>query len=412
MKVLPEIKIEDYNYPLPDSRIAKYPLENRDSSKLLVFKNGVITSSEFNSLAKHLPENSHLVFNNTKVIPARLFFKKKSGALIQLFLLDPIKPSNVISQVMESANQVSWKCLIGNKKKWKGEILELAIDTSNKKPIHVTASLENPEEDIISFKWNSDISFSELLNMIGQMPLPPYLNRETEETDKKTYQTVYSKLDGAVAAPTAGLHFTANTFESLKSAKIETSFITLHVGAGTFQPVKTENALDHHMHSEQIVFSKSFLKRLADNNEKIIAVGTTSLRSLESLYWYGVKILKEKSNLIPFKIEKLFPYQFDQSDLPSLKEVIGALIQYIDDNKLDELSGETEIYIFPGYQFQICKGLVTNFHQPKSTLLLLVSALIGERWKEIYTYCLENDYRFLSYGDSSLLLPIGGATNN
>lgn len=398
-----EILIEDYNYLLPEALIAKYPINPRDSSKLLVYKKGFFKSSLFLNLADELPLNTHLVFNNTKVIPARLYFQKKTGALIEVFLLEPSFPSNIISQVMESEEKVIWHCMIGNKKKWKGEILELIIPMTGKEE-SVFAELIDRDENKVAFTWKAKISFAEIVKAIGEIPLPPYLNRKTEAADLETYQTVYSKIDGAVAAPTAGLHFTERIFEKLKINNIHSSYITLHVGAGTFQPVKTENALEHHMHSEQIVFEKDFIGNLIGNKGPVIPVGTTSMRSLESLYWFGVKVLNENLETIPFKIEKLDPYK-SYEKMPSKLESLQAILNYMTKKRIDKLIGDTEIYIFPGYSFKICDGLITNFHQPKSTLLLLVSALIGDTWKEIYDFAKEKKYRFLSYGDSSLLLP-------
>jgi S-adenosylmethionine:tRNA ribosyltransferase-isomerase len=398
-----EIRIEDYNYSLPEEHIAKYPLSPRDSSKLLVYKNGEIASNSFQNLAENLPDNAHLVFNNTKVIPARLYFQKKTGAVIEVFLLDPFFPSNIISQVMESEEKVIWHCMIGNKKKWKGEVLELKIPIARIEE-SIFAELVDREENKVSFTWKAKISFSEIVKAIGEIPLPPYLNRKTEVSDLETYQTVYSKFDGAVAAPTAGLHFTKAIFDRLNNANFHSSYITLHIGAGTFQPVKTENALEHHMHSEQIVFERSFIEKLIENNGPVIPVGTTSMRSLESLYWFGVKVLNEKLETIPFKIEKLDPYK-SYEKLPSKSDALQGILDYMVKKGLNSLIGDTEIFIFPGYSFKLCDGLITNFHQPKSTLLLLVSALIGDKWKEVYDFAKAKKYRFLSYGDSSLLLP-------
>jgi S-adenosylmethionine:tRNA ribosyltransferase-isomerase len=396
--------MEDYNYYLPDERIAKHPVSPRDSSKLLLFKEGKISSSKFLNLVDHLPESAHLVFNNTKVIPARLYFQKKTGAKIEIFLLEPISPSNIISQVMETEDKVVWKCIVGNKKKWKDEILELKIPFYNS-DFTLYARIENREENIISFTWEPQISFAEIVKAIGEIPLPPYLNRKAENEDSVNYQTVYSKFDGAVAAPTAGLHFTKKVFEQLSNANVHSSFITLHVGAGTFQPVKTENAMEHHMHSEQMVFSKAFIEGLLENNDYIIPVGTTSMRSLESLYWYGVKIINSTSTNVPFKIETFDPFNERNIKQVTKKEAILALLEYMELNNLDQLTGDTEIFIFPGYKLRMCNGIITNFHQPKSTLLLLISALTGDKWKGIYSYAMDNNYRFLSYGDSSLLLP-------
>jgi S-adenosylmethionine:tRNA ribosyltransferase-isomerase len=396
--------MEDYAYNLPDERIAKYPISPRDSSKLLVYKAGKISSSKFLNLVNHLPERTHLIFNNTKVIPARLYFQKKTGAKIEIFLLEPISPSNIISQVMESKDKVAWKCMVGNKKKWKDEVLELKILFQNTE-FSLNASFDNRDENIINFTWQPEVSFAEIVKAIGEIPLPPYLSRKTEKEDSVNYQTVYSKFDGAVAAPTAGLHFTEKVFEQLRNANIQSSFITLHVGAGTFQPVKVENAMEHHMHSEQMVFSKVFIESLLISNESIIPVGTTSMRSLESLFWYGIKIMESKNLIVPFKIETFDPYIKRSLPVVTKKKSILAILEYMTLNRLDMLTGDTEIFIFPGYKLRMCDGIITNFHQPKSTLLLLISALTGDKWKEIYSYAMKKNFRFLSYGDSSLLLP-------
>jgi len=401
---LPEISIEDYSYDLPNERIAKYPISPRDSSKLLIYKNGNISSNKFLNLAEQLPKGAHLVFNNTKVIPARLYFEKATGAKIEIFLLEPVSPSNVISKAMEAEKQVSWKCMVGNKKKWKEEILELKIQLKNPEFI-LYARLASRDDTIVSFTWEHKISFAEILKSIGEIPLPPYLNRKTEVKDSENYQTVYSKWDGAVAAPTAGLHFTENIFRQLNEAQICTSFITLHVSAGTFQPIKAENAMEHQMHSEQLVFNKSFIINLLKKKGRIIPVGTTSMRSLESLYWYGVKIIRSKSDIVPFKIESFEPYENGELISIDKNEALNAVLNYMSKKDIEELRGNTEIFIFTGYKFRICDGIITNFHQPKSSLLLLISALMGDKWKDIYNFALNNDYRFLSYGDSSLLLP-------
>lgn len=402
--MLSPIHIEDYNYILPEEKIAKYPVTPRDSSKLLVLKKEKIRSDLFSSLPAELPEKAHLVFNNTKVIPARLFFRKETGALIEIFLLNPISFDGEISQNMETFGPVVWHCMIGNKKKWKGGTLkrEFKIDD---KPVIVSAEISDTEKNYVRFNWNGDeITFATLVKAFGEIPLPPYLNRKTEEEDLKTYQTVYSEKEGAVAAPTAGLHFTENTFKDLKEAGVQTSYITLHVGAGTFQPVKAENALEHDMHSEQMVFSMDFINGLIENHDTVIPVGTTSMRSIESLYWFGVKLIKENETA-GFLIPKLYPYQWKEEELPDLSMALSAIRKYMIREDKIQLTGSTEIFIFPGYKFRICKGIVTNFHQPKSTLLLLISALTGKKWKEVYDFALKNDFRFLSYGDSSLLLP-------
>ncbi|MDP5120554.1 MAG: S-adenosylmethionine:tRNA ribosyltransferase-isomerase [Spirosomaceae bacterium] len=396
------ISINDYAYNLPDERIAKFPVEPRDSSKLLTYKNGEISETLFTDLTNQLPEGAFLVFNNTKVIPARLHFQKVTGAIIEVFLLNPVSPSAVISQVMETTETCTWHCMIGNKKRWKGEVLQAKVFVENQE-IVLTAELVGDAE--VQFCWGG-VSFATLVKAFGEMPLPPYMNRKAEAKDLETYQTVYSKHDGAVAAPTAGLHFTDNVLSDLENKGFKSDFVTLHVGAGTFQPVKVDNALEHDMHEEQVVFSVDFIKNLRENSGCVIPVGTTSMRSLESLYWYGVKLLTRENDKeqTPFYIEQNYAYKHVENELPTLEISLRAIISYMEEEKLTHLIGGTQIYIFPGYTMRVCKGIITNFHQPKSTLLLLISALVGDNWQKIYDYALENDFRFLSYGDSSLLL--------
>lgn len=396
-----DLYISDFVYDLPDDRIAKFPVEPRDSSKLLVYKDLKITDGNFKNLSDFLPSNAHLVFNNTRVIPARLYFNKSTGATIEIFLLQPVSHEGIITHVMETTQTCEWSCMIGNKKKWKQEDLKIDLTIDNKN-IELLASLINPEENIVRFDWdkNHNISFAELIKAIGEIPLPPYLNRKTEQKDLETYQTVYSKKDGAVAAPTAGLHFTDASFESLSKNKNSIDYLTLHVGAGTFQPVKVSSVAEHTMHSEQIVFTKNFIENLLEKSEFVVPVGTTSMRSLESLYWFGVMLEKNKESR--FFIEKLYPYKNDELNIDA-KVSIKNILEYMSTNKLDELIGETEIFIFPGYDFKICKAIITNFHQPSSTLILLIAALIGEAWRDVYDFALNHNYRFLSYGDSSLL---------
>ncbi|UTA67513.1 S-adenosylmethionine:tRNA ribosyltransferase-isomerase [Emticicia sp. 21SJ11W-3] len=394
------LDLDKYTYHLPDERIARFPVEPRDVSKLLVYKDSLISEDRFYNLAAHLPKESFLVFNNTKVIPARLYFQKESGALIEIFLLNPVAPSTVISQVMETRDTCTWACMIGNKKRLKGRLTgKYSVHT--KDDLELVAELVDNEKNYVQFTWNNpELTFAEIVRFFGQIPLPPYLKRETEEKDYDTYQTVYSKNDGAVAAPTAGLHFTEKVLFDLVTNDIEYDFITLHVGAGTFQPIKVQNVVEHQMHSEQIVFEKDFIKKLLANRAFVIPVGTTSMRSLESLYWFGVKLLEGNET---FFIEKLFPYQW-QNEV-SIEASLQAVLNYMDLKNIEQLIGETEIFIFPGYQFRICKGIITNFHQPDSTLILLVAALVGDNWRTIYDFALENNFRFLSYGDSSLLIP-------
>lgn len=401
-----KLDLEKYNYELPDERIARFPVEPRDSSKLLIYKDLQISEDVFNKVNNHLPENTFLVFNNTKVIPARLFFQKTNGVVIEVFLLNPVEPSSVISQVMETTDTCTWACMIGNKKRFKEKVVgtyNIEVGTYHIHPenVELTAELVDSEKNYVKFSWNnSDLTFAEIVRFFGQIPLPPYLKRETEQKDYDTYQTVYSKNDGAVAAPTAGLHFTEQVFADLAQKGVKHDFITLHVGAGTFQPIKVQNVVEHKMHCEQIVFDKSFIINLLENVLFVIPIGTTSMRSLESLYWFGVKLLSGEQT---FFIEKLSPY--NQTESFTAEQSLKAIIDYMNKNSLSQLVGETEIFIFPSYEFKICKGIITNFHQPDSTLILLVAALVGENWKKIYDYALENNFRFLSYGDSSLLIP-------
>lgn len=401
-----ELDLGKYNYELSDERIARFPVEPRDSSKILIYKDLQLSEDVFNKVNNHLPENTFLVFNNTKVIPARLFFQKENGVVIEVFLLSPVEPSSIVSQVMETTENCTWACMIGNKKRFKEKIVgtyNIDVGTYQVRPqnVKLTAELVDSEKNYVKFSWNnSDLTFAEIVRFFGQIPLPPYLKRETEQKDYDTYQTVYSKNDGAVAAPTAGLHFTEQVFADLAQKGIKQDFVTLHVGAGTFQPIKVQNVVEHKMHCEQIVFDKSFIINLLENVSFVIPVGTTSMRSLESLYWFGVKLLSGEQT---FFIEKLSPY--NQIESFTVEQSLQAIVDYMTENNLSQLVGETEIFIFPSYEFKICKGIITNFHQPDSTLILLVAAFVGENWKKIYDYALENNFRFLSYGDSSLLIP-------
>lgn len=405
MNPLPDIKLSDYQYTLPDERIAKYPVSPRDASKLLVFQNGSVAHKTFTDLPDALPGDSFLVFNDTKVIPARLFFQRPTGAVIEIFLLHPEQPSRVMSEAMHAKHSSTWSCMIGHKKRWKpDEILQCSLEINNQ-TVLLNAQLIDSEQNWVQLTWNHDVPFVDIVQAAGQIPLPPYLNRHTETQDKTTYQTVYSKIEGAVAAPTAGLHFTENIFEQLRQRGIGHDFVTLHVGAGTFQPVKVENALEHRMHAEQVVYSQNLLKSLLAQIHSLIAVGTTSMRAMESLYWFGVKILKAAPNDNVDFIEQLYPYQFNEQDLPTPTAALSAVLAHLEATNQPELIGETSIMIVPGYRFRLCRGLITNYHQPSSTLLMLISALVGDSWRDIYAQALDNDYRFLSYGDSSLLLP-------
>ncbi len=402
MPSLPSMLISDFDYPLKDEQIAKYQLDDRSAAKLLVYKSGEIIHANFREIVNHLPSHSLLVFNNTKVIPARLHFSKTTGALIELFLLKPLAPFAELSLAMAATSTVVWECMIGNKKKWKGEELSQELHIAGRK-VNLSVKLLDTETNLVALSWNeASLTFAEIVKAAGEIPLPPYLNRETEQSDIENYQTVYAKIDGAVAAPTAGLHFTQDIIDNL-AQQHSFDYVTLHVGAGTFQPVKTENALEHIMHEEEVNFTLAFIKKLAVYNYPVIPVGTTSARSLESLYWYGVKLAEDKN--ASFDISQKYPYEGGGAKNLSVTESLTNIIEKLEKEAKSSLSGKTSIMIFPGYQYRICKGLITNFHQPKSTLLLLVSALIGDRWRQVYEQALTQNYRFLSYGDSSLLLP-------
>ncbi|MEM8894376.1 MAG: S-adenosylmethionine:tRNA ribosyltransferase-isomerase [Bacteroidota bacterium] len=403
MPEIPTVAIDltQYHYDLPESRIAKYPLEERDTSKLLIYRNGEVEQEVFRDLSQQIESGTTLVFNNTKVIPARLYFEKDTGARIEIFLLHPLSPSPLVPLAMEAIGHATWDCMIGNKKRWKqGQILTRKLKV-NGQNVNLKAAYGEADNQV-SLDWDrNDIRFVDIVEAAGQVPLPPYLNREANEDDKPRYQTVYSKKEGAVAAPTAGLHFTPQVLESLKAKGIHEEFLTLHVSAGTFQPIKVDDVTLHPMHSEQVVIAKANLQNLL-KAKAIIPVGTTSMRTLESLYWYGVKLHEADDDT--FSVSKLAPYQ-EYESLPSRNQSFEAVIRHMDGLGQDEMIGETEIFIFPGYDFKVCDGLVTNFHQPGSTLILLIAAFIGEDWKKVYDYALANDFRFLSYGDSSLLMP-------
>lgn len=395
------INLSDYTYDLPDARIARYPVSPRDTSKLLIYKEGEISHQKFEQLIDQFPADSLLVFNDTKVIPARVYFQKPTGATIELLLLNPEAPTRIINDAMLVTRQSTWTCMIGNKKRWKPTEKLTNPLSVNGEEITLQASYVDYAQNLVQLTWDSDAAFLEIVQALGEIPLPPYLNRATEAQDRQTYQTVYARQEGAVAAPTAGLHFTDSVFADLKKKGIRRSFLTLHVGAGTFQPIKVENVREHHMHSEQVVYTRTLVEQLIERVEHIVPVGTTSLRSLESLYWFGVKLLRKETT--EFWIEKLYPYQFQESELPAAAESLGAVLTFFDKNDGQEITGQTEIFIFPGYRFRLCRGLITNYHHPGSTLILLVAAFVGEDWRKIYDEALTKDYRFLSYGDSSLL---------
>ncbi|MBY5950516.1 S-adenosylmethionine:tRNA ribosyltransferase-isomerase [Algoriphagus marincola] len=401
IEIVQKVNLQEYEYTLPEERIAKYPLEKRDSSKLLHYQTGKISHHHFFDLPDFLDKGTLLVYNDTKVIPARLIFQRETGARIEIFLLNPVQPTTVIPEIMLSTQAVTWQTMIGNAKKWKsGEILKGMIEIQGQKVV-LEAKLVDKENKWVEFDWNSEsVPFVDIVESSGEVPLPPYLNRKAEESDKDRYQTVYSEKEGAVAAPTAGLHFTEEVFKNLRKKGIQEAQVTLHVSAGTFQPIKVDDVTAHPMHSEQIHLQKSTIEKLLNQEGPIVAVGTTSVRTLESLYWYGVQLLENKGTA--FQVAKLIPYDTRES-LPSKNESLQAVLNQMEAEGKVEIMGETEIFIFPGYQFQMIDGLITNFHQPGTTLMLLIGSLIGDDWKKVYQEALDNDYRFLSYGDSSLL---------
>ena len=425
-----EILIEEYNYPLPDERIAKYPLAERDQSKLLIYREGQVSEDHFHHIGEYLPADSLLIYNNTRVIQARLEFHKTTatppphhttqpllntlGARIEIFCLEPLEPHDY-QLSLGSTNGCTWKCMIGNAKKWKTGALSLPVHLPSGEQITLFA--EKGEQTgntfAVHFSWNSPLggewegSFAEILDAVGELPIPPYLNRKTEESDKTTYQTVYSRIKGSVAAPTAGLHFTDKVLDGLRQRGIQTAEVTLHVGAGTFQPVKVADANQHTMHTEIIAVPKTTIQTIINDLGHIVAVGTTSMRTLESLYFLGAQLhstfssLEGRSGGSTLSVAQFEPYE--QEHTLSTAEALQAIVNYLSLTGQDTLHAETQIMIKPGYTFHVVDQLITNFHQPKSTLLLLVSAFVGEDWHTIYDYALSHDFRFLSYGDSSIL---------
>lgn len=398
--MIPDIRIEDFTYELPEERIAKYPLERRDSSKLLIYKDGVCKEKVFRDLPQELPSDTIMVFNDTKVVPARLFFKRDTGAHIEVFCLKPHEPAEY-GTVFNSTETCVWHCVVGNVKRWKGDILSYDCpEDSALKAVSLKAELVERQDEtaLVRFRWQTGIPFSSVLEMCGRVPIPPYLNRETEAIDLERYQTLYAHIRGSVAAPTAGLHFTEDVLDAIRDKGIDTENVCLHVGAGTFLPVKSSSISGHTMHCEPFVVSKAFLKDIVESHKKIIAVGTTSVRTLESLYYVGVSCIEQGE---PQDVSQWCPYERDYGY--SLEESLQAIINYLENNNLDEVSVSTRIIIVPGFRFRVVDMLITNFHQPQSTLLLLISAFVDGDWNTIYKFALENDFRFLSYGDSSLL---------
>ena len=444
-----DIKISDFSYELPDERIAKFPVEQRDQSKLLVYEHGHISETRFSHLPEYLPKNALMVFNNTRVIQARLHFRKETGALIEIFLLEPAEPADY-EQVFQTSEACSWLCLVGNQKKWKEGTLSRTLEIKGEKvELRATRKGSVGTSQLIEFQWLVEnktfplqgeskraFSFAEILDAIGELPIPPYLNRNTEESDKSTYQTVYSRIKGSVAAPTAGLHFTEDVLKTIENQGITREDVTLHVGAGTFRPVKSETIEGHEMHSEHISVRRQTIENLIRHGGRAIAVGTTSVRTLESLYYIGRKILHNPDIAEEaLAVAQWEPYEnrdsrfeirdsrFEERETRNEERRRGneerdtvncqlstlnslrAILDWLDRHQLDTLTSATQIIIVPGYEYKIVSHLVTNFHQPQSTLLLLVSAFVGGDWRRIYQYALDHDFRFLSYGDSSLLIP-------
>lgn len=390
------VKISDFWYDLPDSKIAQYPLKKRDESKLLIYRDGKVSQKIFNQISDEIVSDSLLVSNNTKVIPARLFFKKETGAEIEIFLLDPIRPSSDVVKAMEAKGSVVWRCMVGNLKRWKdGQILKVIVNG-----LEIHAQIEDRLLMHVKLSWKPINKMAiDVIHEIGKIPIPPYMNRESTDTDKESYQTVYAENYGAVAAPTAGLHFTKKVFDAIDRKNITRNFVTLHIGAGTFQPVKEEgDVTKHNMHAEQFVVRKEVLAQLIAFEGNITVAGTTSMRTLESCFWLGNQVF---NNSYKGFVSKLEPYNCKH--IASFHDSFQALLDFLIENNLEELNASTEIMIVPGYKFKVCNQLITNFHQPESTLMLLVAAFVGKDWKLIYDYAIKNQFRFLSYGDSSIL---------
>lgn len=405
MKNPKDISIEDYSYELPEDRIAKFPLAHRNDSKLLVYKQGSISEDVFKNISTHLHGNMLMVMNNTRVIQARLMFKKETGTHIEVFCLSPHEPNDYALAFVAKGHCV-WECMVGNAKRWKnGQTLTMSL-TINGKEMVLKADRhgENSRTMLIDFSWEEDVNWADILDACGVLPIPPYLKRDTQESDKTTYQTIYSKIKGSVAAPTAGLHFTEKEFNELAAMGIERDEVTLHVGAGTFQPVKSETLNDHEMHTEVISVNRSTIEHLIKFLGNIIAVGTTSVRTLESLFYMGAMVNENMDlHADELKVTQWMPY--DGGYTLGTEEALQSLLRYLDKHNLDTLKASTQIIIAPGYTFKIVRAMVTNFHQPENTLMLLVAAFVGDDWKRIYDYALSHEFRFLSYGDSSLLMP-------
>ena len=399
--MIPDIKIEDYNYSLPEDRIAKYPLGERDASRLLIYKNGVPIQKSFKDISEIIPEGSLMIFNDTKVVPARLHFQRESGAHIEIFCLEPVLPEEYVT-MFAVTDRCRWKCIVGNVKRWKNDTLHLynPLNDPDTSEMGLKADLveRSGETSIVEFTWDNGVPFSRVLEICGSVPIPPYLNRDTENVDLERYQTLYARYRGSVAAPTAGLHFTNEVLDAIRSRNILTDTVCLHVGAGTFLPVKSSNVAEHTMHREPFVVTLELLERLISHKGSLVAVGTTSVRTLESLYYVGVKCIEEGG---PSDVHQWEPYQREYDY--TVEEALNAIVTYLRANGMTELKVGTRIIIVPGYEFKLVDVLVTNFHQPQSTLLLLISAFVKGEWTRIYDFALANGFRFLSYGDSSIL---------
>ncbi|MDF2380139.1 S-adenosylmethionine:tRNA ribosyltransferase-isomerase [Nostoc ellipsosporum NOK] len=406
-----DLSISDYTYALPDERIAPVPAPNRDESRLLIYDRGHITTSVYREIDNYLPQGSLLIFNDTRVVEARLLFRKPTGGVIEIFCLQPDPRYPDVATALQQTKEVHWQCMIGGASKWKpGQVLQKEINTTDKN-YTLEARYEAKGEDhfLINLSWTEEqLSFAEVLHDAGAIPLPPYIKRSADEGDSERYQTIYAKEEGSVAAPTAGLHFTETIFTRLSEKHIDTDYVTLHVGAGTFKPVKAAVMEDHTMHAEYIDVNRTLIERMVQQtaSHPIIPVGTTSLRTLESLYWLGVMLIKGQQELSAhgiLQLDQWYPYAHTKESLPSSKEALTALLKWMEKEQRSQLIASTRLLIAPGYQPKIAQALITNFHQPQSTLLLLVAALIGEDWREVYQFALDNDFRFLSYGDGSLL---------
>lgn len=405
-KMHPEnIAVKDFTYQLPEAKIPLYPLEKRDESKLLIYDKGNISTDVYANIAAYMPSESLMIFNNSKVVEARLLFKKDTGGVIEIFCLEPHEKYGDITTAISETRQVQWLCLIGGASKWKDGLILKTDFIAKEKTYQLEARFIEKRNDcfVIELVWNSDFSFAEMLHYAGHIPLPPYIKREDETLDKTRYQTVFAENDGSVAAPTAGLHFTKKVLQSLSEKNIATQFVTLHVGAGTFKPVKTATLREHDMHYEMFEVRREVIESIIrQNNKPVIAVGTTSLRTLESLYWLGCKLIAHK-NAFKDSIPSLTQWETYEMPKHSVEAALGNVLIFLQEHNLKKFVAKTQLIIVPGYEFKLVKGLVTNFHQPSSTLLLLIAAFIGDEWKRVYNYALENNFRFLSYGDGSLL---------